>query len=550
MTQDGIRITGGTVYDPANGIDGVIKDVCMAGGRIVSQLEGGRTIDATGMMVFPGGVDVHTHVAGGALNFARGLVPENQRAARKFLHDRQLRAGLGGMTPTTFATGYLYAGMGWTTVNEAAVPILSARHTHEELHDTPIVDKSCLLLMANNEIVLDLLEAGEVERARHVVGWLVWAAKVYGVKAVNPGGVAAWKWGKNARALHEPIEGYRQLTPAQIISGLAGIAQDLELPHPLHLHCNNLGIPGNVATTIETMNVLEGRRAHLAHLQFHAYDGDGWDTMRSGAAPVAEAFNARPHLTADAGAVLFGDAVTITADGPWQHLLYQLTGRKWGNLDVENETGCGIVPYVYRDRNLVNAVQWAVGLELLLLIDDPWRIFLTTDHPNGGGFWRYPEIIQLLMDADFRKEQVRKLPTAAQQRIALGELDRQYTLYEVAIITSAGPARALGMPQKGHLGAGADADVTIYPAKPDGNGQLFSYPRYVIKGGQIVVEEGDVVSVSEGREFIVRPGYDDSIEEFIRPLFQQVYTMSFENYPVEIERLRRPEQITLAPKQA
>ena len=27
------------------------------------------------MIVFPGGVDVHTHVAGGALNFARGLDP-------------------------------------------------------------------------------------------------------------------------------------------------------------------------------------------------------------------------------------------------------------------------------------------------------------------------------------------------------------------------------------------------------------------------------------------------------------------------------------------
>ena len=118
------------------------------------------------------------------------------------------------MTPTTFATGYLYAGMGWTTVNEAAVPILSAKHTHEELHDTPIVDKSCLVLMANNEIVLDLLEAGEVERAQHVVAWLIWAAKVYGVKAVNPGGVAAWKWGKNASKLHEPIEGYKTLTPA------------------------------------------------------------------------------------------------------------------------------------------------------------------------------------------------------------------------------------------------------------------------------------------------------------------------------------------------
>src|ERR1700731_3883817 len=65
------------------------------------------------------------------------------------------RPGTGGMTPTTFATGYLYAGMGWTTVNEAAVPILSAKHTHEEMHDIPIVDKSTLLLMATTDIMVD-----------------------------------------------------------------------------------------------------------------------------------------------------------------------------------------------------------------------------------------------------------------------------------------------------------------------------------------------------------------------------------------------------------
>ena len=350
------------------------------------------------MIVFPGGVDVHTHVAGAALNFARAMIPEDHRRSSPFVRTPVCRGGIGGVTPTTFVTGYLYAGMGWTTVNEAAVPILSAKHTHEELRDTPIVDKTCCVLMANNEILLDLLEAGEIERARHVVAWQIWAAKAYGVKAVNPGGVAAWKWGKDAKSLHEPVAGYNKVTPAKIIAGLAGIVDDLQLPHPLHLHCNNLGAPGNFTTTLETMKLLEGNRAHLAHLQYHAYGGDDWSTMRSESAAVAEYFNAHPNLTADAGAVLFGNTVTITADGPWQHLLYQLTGRKWGNLDVENETGCGIVPYVYKEKNLVNAVQWAVGLELLLLIDDPWRVYLTTDHPNGAAFWRYPEIIQLLMD--------------------------------------------------------------------------------------------------------------------------------------------------------
>src|SRR6266446_1744331 len=405
-----LRITGGKVYDPANGIDGVVKDICIADGRIVSQVEGGRVIDATGLVVFPGGVDVHTHVAGAALNFARGLTPEHMRRALPFVHTPEHRAGLGGITPTTFATGYLYAGKGWTTVNEAAVPVLSARHTHEELHDTPIVDKSTLVLMANNEIVLDLLEAGELERARQVVAWLINAAKAYGVKAVNPGGVTAWKWGKDAKALDDPIAGFSKATPRKIISALANIVDELGLPHPLHLHCNNLGAPGNYVTTLETMKLLEGNRAHIAHMQYHAYGGDDWHSMRSESVQLAEYFNTHKNLTTDAGAVLFGTTVTITADGPWQHLLYKLTGHKWGNLDVENETGCGIVPYVYKERNLVNAVQWAVGLELLLLIDDPWRIFLTTDHPNGGCFWRYPEIIQLLMDVDFRKEEIRKLP--------------------------------------------------------------------------------------------------------------------------------------------
>src|SRR5690242_17267181 len=234
-----LRITGGKVYDPANGIDGEIKDLCIDDhGRFVPSVDGGRTIDATGMIVFPGGVDVHTHVAGGAINFARAMTPEDHRRTTAFIRSQTMRAGLGGMTPTTFATGYLYAGMGWTTVNEAAVPILSAKHTHEELRDIPIVDKSCLVLMANNEIVLDLLEAGELERARHVVAWHLWAAKGYGVKAVNPGGVEAWKFGGDAKTMSEPVPGYSKVTPAKIAGDLAQIVDDLQLPHPLHLHCN------------------------------------------------------------------------------------------------------------------------------------------------------------------------------------------------------------------------------------------------------------------------------------------------------------------------
>ncbi|MCA9147208.1 MAG: formylmethanofuran dehydrogenase subunit A [Planctomycetaceae bacterium] len=534
-----LRITGGKVYDPANGIDGEVRDLFVSEGKFVASAEEGRTIDATGMIVFPGGVDVHTHVAGGAINFARAMTPEDHRRTQAFIRSQSRRSGIGGMAPTTFATGYLYAGMGWTTVNEAAVPVLSARHTHEELSDIPIVDKSTLTLMANNEIMLDLMEKGEYERAKNVVAWYIWAAKSYGVKAVNPGGVAAWKWGKDAKQLTSPIEGFTRLTPGDIISQLARICHELGLPHPLHLHCNNLGAPGNISTTLDTLNHLDGHRAHIAHSQYHAYGGDDWDEMRSETAQLAEYFNTHPNVTTDAGAVLFGDTVTITADGPWQHLLYKLTGRKWGNLDVENETGCGIVPYTYRPSNLVNAIQWSVGLELLLLIKNPWQVFLSTDHPNGGCFWRYPEIIQLLMCADFRTECLKKLPDKIKERITLPELTREYTLYEIATSMSAGPARALGLHHKGNLGLGCDADIVIYEEDKD-VARMFGHPRYVIKGGEVVIEEGDIRATPDGHEYISRPHYAPDTDEFLRPLFEDCYTMQFENYPVEMERIEKP----------
>jgi formylmethanofuran dehydrogenase subunit A len=308
----------------------------------------------------------------------------------------------------------------------------------------------------------------------------------------------------------------------------------------MHLHCNNLGAPGNISTTIDTLKHLEGRRSHIAHSQYHAYGGDDWDTMCSQTAALAEYFNAHPNVTTDAGAVLFGDTVTITADGPWQHLLYKLTGRKWGNLDVENETGCGIVPYTYRPSNLVNAVQWAAGLELLLLIDNPWQVFLSTDHPNGGCFWRYPEIIQLLMCADVRQENIKKLPDRIKGKITLPEITREYTLYEIAISMSAGPARALGLFQKGNLGIGCDADVVIYEEDAD-IVRMFGHPRYVIKAGEVVLEDGEIREAPQGREFLVKPECEPGIDEFMKPLFEDCYTMSFDNYPVEFERIEHPE---------
>ena len=114
-------------------------------------------------------------------------------------------------------------------INEAAVPVLSARHTHEELNDIPIVDKSSLVLLANNEIILDLLEEGE-DDAKQIMAWYIWAAKSYGVKAVNPGGVASWKYGNDSKHLTSKISGYDHITPGTIVTKYAKMIDELGIP--------------------------------------------------------------------------------------------------------------------------------------------------------------------------------------------------------------------------------------------------------------------------------------------------------------------------------
>jgi formylmethanofuran dehydrogenase subunit A len=536
-----LKIINGEVYDPANNINGEVRTICIEKGQIVESVEEGRTIDAAGMVVMPGGVDMHAHIAGPKVNTARKMRPEDHRLDPVF-RTSLTRSGVGKTIPSTFATGYRYAAMGYTTAFDAAVPPLAARHGHEELSDIPVIDKGFFVLMGNNEFIMRQIAAGERERLRHYVAWLLQATKGYAIKLVNPGGVELWKFLGNARAIDDEVTGFG-VTPRQIIQSLAETGMELNLPHAVHIHCNDLGNAGNWATTMETMKALEGRRGHLAHVQFHSYGGRPGGLFASRVPELAEYVNTHSNVTVDIGQILFGDTTSMTGDGPLGYMLHQITKRKWSNVDVENEEGCGIVPIEYKDKNYLHATQWAIGLEWFLMVSDPWRIALSTDHPNGASFVSYPRIIYLLMDRHYRREAMKKANPKAIAKTTLPDQDREYSLFEIAIITRAAPARILGLRRKGHLGIGADADVTIYDKHADKE-KMFSSPRYVIKEGEIIVEEGHIRQEIYGRTLYVSPNYDPSIEKEIRDYFEKYYTVQFENYPVQLEHyLPRPQEI-------
>jgi formylmethanofuran dehydrogenase subunit A len=219
---------------------------------------------------------------------------------------------------------------------------------------------------------------------------------------------------------------------------------------------------------------------------------------------------------------------------------------------VETETSGGIIPFHYKRNNAVNATQWSIGLELALLVDGPWKMFLTTDHPNGGPFTSYPRIISWLMSKKARKTIMEKMPRGVRRRTCLESIDRELSFPEIAVMTRAGTAKALGLKHKGHLAVGADADIAVYPADPkriDPSSdykelvKAFRNASYVLKEGEIVVHKGNVVKSTSGRTFWVNTRAKEDLLSTILPeletKFAEYYTVRMENYLVREEYLGR-----------
>ena len=246
--------------------------------------------------------------------------------------------------------------------------------------------------------------------------------------------------------------------------------------------------------------------------------------MCSRVGPLAQFVNANPKLTVDVGQVMFGQTTSMTGDGPLGYYLHSIGGDRWFSEDIELESGCGVSPIQYKRKNFVHALQWAIGLEWYLSVNDPWQVVMSSDHPNGGSFLAYPQIIRLLMDASFRREQLKRVNPNVLKHSPIADIEREYSLSDIAVITRAGPAKILGLTSKGHLGAGADADITVYT--PDANFEtMFAWPHMVFKNGQLLMSEGEFRASTQGRVLDARPDYDSGHDGKIESWFEKNYSI-------------------------
>jgi len=535
-----IKLTGGTVYDPVHGINGVQRDIYIQDGKIirkpVTDVKVNKSYNLRGKVVMAGAIDIHTHIGGGKVNIARTMLPEDHRD-HPVKKTSLTRSGSGYVTPSTMTTGYRYAEMGYTACFEPAMLPINARQAHMEMADTPMVDKGAYAMLGSDDFFLRMLAANKDQAViSDYVGWIINATQAMGIKVVNPGGISAFKFNQRKLNLDEKNK-YYGVTPRDILITLSRAVRELGIPHPLHVHGCNLGVPGNMITTLDTINAVEGMPMHLTHVQFHSYGTEGDQKFSSGAAQITEAINANPNISIDVGQIMFGQTVTASGDTMLQYAgHWHADPNKWVVMDIECDAGCGVVPYKYKDKSFVNALQWAIGLEIFLQVNDPWRVFLTTDHPNGAPFTSYPHLIRLLMDRSFRNDMFATINKQAAAVSILGSLEREYSLYDIAIITRAAPARSLGLKNRGHLGAGAAADITIYD-NHDNKERMFANPVYVFKDGGLIVQSGKIVKVTNGSTHTLRPEYDKSIERSLKGYFDRYQTVKFENFKIEDDEI-------------
>ncbi len=527
------HIHGGRLVDPSLGNQsGKTATLSYSAERIVAAMKPGasdRLIDASGCLVMAGAIDLHTHIGGGKVTLARMLL------------ENELSTSVAPFLPTAADTGARYLDMGYTTCFEPAVIPCNARSAHAEMADVAGLDTGGYCLLGNDDCLLRMISAGcEQQQINDYVAWMVTATQCIAVKVVNPGGISAFKFNVAKLDVDTPHPIYG-ITPATIIRVLCRAVHEIGLAHPLHVHCSNLGAAGNIESTLATIDAANGLPIHLTHAQFHCYGNKGPHGISSAAERLVDAMCRHPNVTIDVGQIMFGQTVTISAD--CQHQFANRSHaqpRRTALVQIECEAGCGVVPFRYRNRQYVHSLQWAIGLELFLMIDNPARVFLTTDHPNGAPFTSYPHLIRLLGDRSFRETALAEIHSDAAASCSLRGLSREYSLDEIAMMTRHAPARILGLGDIGNLQPGSLADIVIYdePASVADLETVFTKPKYVIRRGETVRGPGaaDRVSVPSITR-TARPNFDLASVRSVASQFDHNGTRQFDRLWISDDEL-------------
>ncbi len=432
-----IWLKNGTVFDPANGIEGEKMDIFISGGKIVDKIrtesEATKIIDASDKAVMPGGIDVHSHVATYGLNLTRFTLG----------------------FPTVNEIGYAYARMGYTYVNEPLMTLNTANYVHHELSSIPVVDTSAFLVLSLYDVDKEIRE-GNKDAVKDLILFLLDLTKSIGVKIYD----VRVKYAKRGFFYRDVGEKKCLNFFYEMIESGGGKLPQIQLrTYPELLD--------------ENPDILSG--FCLAHIASGMDNEERYETamriLKKGGAVDLGIFCTSPREDID---MRIGYDVPVGGEnnfnsvdiGLEQPLIFsKVKGRKIADIRA-----------YYSQKFALEALEYL----------NSCLISFSTDSPNGCLFSSYPKIFAGLLNSANRKELMNNefFP------------DIEYSLYELAAITRTNPAKQLCLRNKGHLGKGADADIAIYDIGGDTRAEEFekrlSSCEYLLKGGEVVIYKGEL----------------------------------------------------------
>jgi cytosine/adenosine deaminase-related metal-dependent hydrolase len=458
-----LGILGGRVIDPAHGVD-AIRDLAIDGDRIVDDGAAGAAerIDAAGLWVIPGLVDLHVHAADGP----------NARYAHAVLARAGVTTGLelGGPVPAALRTGAEH-GAGLTM------------GTLELLGPVDGTDRSPALPQVR--------QAFAEARAAGAIGLKVHADEPMSPEALGHAFTASGETGDwlavhcGSTATASDLTGLRETIAI-------GDGRPVQVAH-VNSYCRGaLADPREEAE--EALALLAAAPAAVGESYLSPWNGnsgscrDGRPKVPRVASWLEEAGFAPTEAGLEAAIRAGATAVVAPVDGVLAYRVGEEAVRAWRAAGTRIEIGFPVNPFDSRVR--------------LATARRPDGSFIVPALATDGG--AFPRNVTV------------------EAGLALVELGGLSPTDLVTKASLAG-ARALGLDRKGRLGPGADADVAVVDPVTRRVVLTIAGGAVVMRDGRVTGRGTRVLATPEGTAAVARAGctpvaYDPSTSGLHRPM--------------------------------
>lgn len=464
MASFDLLLRNAHIEDPANGFSG-IGDIAIAEGRIVAAGKGlpagntEETLDLTGLVAFPGLIDIHVHVSG-VFGTPIGF-PMLVRAG--------VCTALNMAGPTSQFMGSLKhaCGLNLATLEDAS----PGRNLSGPNPPSGEIEKVIETAFEEGAIGIKIL-GGHLPLLPEAAGKVVELTR-------KKGGYAAWHAGTTVKGSN--IEGMRE-------------AIELAAGHILHLahinsYCRGL-IRGELSEVQEALDLLEFHPNIFSESYLAAMNGTMLSIGPDGKAASKATGSHLQYLGFEDSRQGMGEAIRAGV----VHVLVERGGEI---VRVSGEEGLAI--WKAADSKVPGSMDINPPLSrLVLFLSRRESCDFTVDAvaTDGGSLPR-----NVILSSG--------LGIVAAGAMSLADFARK---------ASYNPSRLLGLESKGHLGVGADADVTI--ADP-----LHREAVYTIIGGQVCLRRQEIggqgvclITTVRGAKAAKKQNIPHKIIEWIAPL--------------------------------